>query len=342
MLIFSKMVWVTTAAAIIACGAVASVSAAQNFYVGKTLTIVVPYGPGGGYDTWARLIAPYMQKYLGAAQVKIENQPGGGGLVGTNAVYHAMPDGLTIGDTNAAGDVFSQIADAPGVAFDTGKFSWIGRPDNDPHIIAVHPNGPYKTFDDIVALKGGKKVLQCLATGKGSSDYNSTVIVMNAFGVPFQMVAAFNGSHEEKATFLAGDGDTLAVSASDIAQVGPDAARIVLLSTTQPFSKLPGVPTVVQEAEKHQLPANTADALKVMAEVMDMGHAFFAPPAVPSDRLETLRTAFAKTFQDKEFLAKAEKAGLYAGYESPAKLQEAAQTAFQHKGEFTPLLKTTS
>jgi tripartite-type tricarboxylate transporter receptor subunit TctC len=342
MIKLSTTAWLIVAVGLALCAGVVSGSAAQNFYAGKTLTIVVPYGPGGGYDTWARLIAPYMQKYLGVAQVKIENQPGGGGLVGTNAVSNAKPDGLTIGDTNAAGDVFSQMADTPGVEFDANKFTWIGRPDEDPHVIAVHPTGPYKSFDEIAALRGGEKVLQCLATGKGSSDYNATVIEMNAFGVPFQMVAAFNGSHEEKATFLAGDGDTLAVSASDIAQVGPDAARIVLLSTTQPFAKVPGVPTVVQEAEKHHLPANTVDALKIMADVTDMGHAFFAPPGVPPDRLQKLRSAFAKAFQNKEFLAKAEKAGLYAGYESPDKLKQAAQTAFQHQGEFTPLLKTTS
>ncbi|HEY7088236.1 MAG TPA: tripartite tricarboxylate transporter substrate-binding protein [Tepidisphaeraceae bacterium] len=337
----SKVVWLIATVGLALCAGVVSGSAAQNFYAGKTLSIVVPYGPGGGYDTWARLIAPYMQKYLGAGQVKIENQPGGGGLVGTNAVYGAAPDGLTIGITNAAGDVFSEIADAPGVAFRTSKLSWIGRPDNDPHIIAVQPNGPYKSFDDIVAKKGGKRAVQCLATGKGSSDYNSSVIVMNAFGVPFQMVAAFNGSHQEKATFLAGDGDTLAVSASDILQLGTDKARVVLLNATQPFAKLPGVPTVAQEAEKHQLPANTTDALKVMANVMDMGHAFFAAPGLPADRLQQLRSAFAKAFQDNEFLSKAERGGLYPGYESPAKLEQAIQMAFAHKGELTPLLKTS-
>jgi putative tricarboxylic transport membrane protein len=326
-------------AAAISATALIPASAAENFYQGKTVTIIVPYGPGGGYDTWARLIAPYMQQYLGAAQVRIENKPGGGGLVGTNATYSAAPDGLTIGDTNAAGDVFAEMAKAAGVKFETAKFNWIGRPDEDPHVIAVHPNSPYKTFDDIAAAKGGKKVLRCLATGKGSSDYNSEVITMNAFEVPFQMVAAFKGSHEEKATFLSGGGDTIGVSASDIAQVG-NKARVVLLTAVKPFDKLPGVPTVVEEAKKHKLPAKTVDGVTIMAQVMEMGHAFFAPPGVPADRLQALQSAFQKAFDNKEFVAKAEKAGLYVGYGPASDLQEAAQKAFQHTDELTPLLKS--
>lgn len=337
----SKVAWLALTAGLASMTAAAAAPAATTFYKGKTLTIIVPYGPGGGYDTWARLVGPYMQKYLGVAQVKVENIPGGGGLVGTDQIYRSAPDGLTIGDTNAAGDVFAEMAKAPGVRFKIAKFSWLGRPDNDPHTIAVHPTSPYKTFDDLVALKGGKTVLHCLATGRGSSDYNSVVITMNAFHIPFRMVAAFKGSHAEKATFLAGDGDTIAVSASDVAQLGASQARVILVTAAKPFAKLPGIPTVVQAAEKHHLPAKTVAALRAMGNVMAMGHAFFAPAGVPAARLQALRTAFRKTFQNKTFLTKAKKAGLYVGYEPPAKLKEAAQKAFEEKSKFVPLLKTS-
>jgi tripartite-type tricarboxylate transporter receptor subunit TctC len=333
-----RPLWLTAVFATLSLAA-APVSAADNFYQGKTLTIIVPYGPGGGYDLWPRLMTPYLKQFLGAADVKVVNLPGGGGLVGTNAVYGADADGLTVGDTNAAGDVFAEMAKAPGVSFVTAKFSWLGRPDNDPHIIAVHPSGPYKSFDDIIALKGSKTVLKSLATGRGSSDYNSAVTAMNAFQVPFSMVAAFKGSSEEKATFLAGGGDTISVSASDIAELGGK-ATVVVLTATDPSPELPNIPTVVQLAEKHNLPAQTIDALKIMSSVMDLGHAFFAPPGVPADRLEALRSAFAKTFQDKDFLASVQKAGLYAGYAPADQLQQATENAFKHVDELTPLLKT--
>jgi putative tricarboxylic transport membrane protein len=342
----SKQIAIIASAAVVALAGAATLftavpgSAADNFYAGKTMIIVVPYGPGGGYDTWVRLFAPYLKADVGAAEVKVENRPGGGGLVGTDTVYNAQPDGLTIGDTNAAGDVFAEMSKAPGVHFQTTKFAWLGRPDNDPHIIAVHPDGPYKTFDDLIALKGSKTVLKCLASGKGSSDYNAAVITMNAFQVPFHMVAAFKGSHETKATFVAGGGDTISVSASDIMQLGPDKERIVVLTAAEPFGKLPNVPTVIEEAQKHHLPAQAIEALTTMGEVMGMGHGFFAPPGVPADRLKTLRAAFAKAFHDKTFIAKAEKAGLWVGYEAPDALASSAEMAFKHEKEFTALLNT--
>ena len=332
--------WLAAVATLLLPAAVPLPAAAASPYQGQTITIVVPYGPGGGYDTWARLVAPHLKQYLGAAEVKVENRPGGGGLVGTNAVYSAKADGLTIGDTNAAGDVFAEIAKAPGVHFKTAKFNWLARPDDDPHIIAVHPSSPYKTFNDILALKGGKTVLKCLATGRGSSDYNSAVIALNAFKVPFHMVAAFKGSHAEKATFIAGGGDTISVSASDIAHLG-NKAQVVVLTASEPFAKLPGIPTVVQAAEQHKLPAKTIDVLKIMSSVMDMGHAFFAPPGVPAARLTALRAAFAKTFQNKEFLAKAAKAGLYVGYLPATTLEQSTENAFKHVDELTPFLKTS-
>lgn len=336
---FTKLIRILIAAMMV-FGLMGFAQAAPSFYQGKTLTIIVPYGVGGGYDTWARLSAPFMKEYLGVSKVIVMNRHGGGGLIGTNAIYHSKGDGLTIGDTNAAGDVFAQMAKAHGVRFDVTKFSWIGRPDDDPHIIAVHWDSPYKTFDDMIALKGSGKVIHALATGKGSSDYNSAVITYNAFDIPFKMVAAFKGSHAEKATFVAGGGDTISVSASDIAELGAHKARVLALTAAEPFDRLPNIPTVVQLAEKHKLSQDRVGVLKKMAAVMEMGHAFFAPPGVPGDRLEALRSAFNKTLHNKEFLAKAKKAGLYSGYESWTKLEDAVHTAFRDRKQIEPFLKT--
>jgi tripartite-type tricarboxylate transporter receptor subunit TctC len=309
----------------------------SSFYSGQTLTVVVPYGPGGGYDQWARIMSPYLKKYLGVDEVKIQNVPGGGGLIGTNQVYSAKPDGLTIGDTNAGGDVFDQMDQADGYEADVTKMSWIGRPDDDPHVIATR-DADHRTFDGLVS---STRQIKALATGKGSSDYNSAVIIYNAFHVPFQMVAAFSGSSEEKAAFLSGEGATASLSASDIAAIKGKASPVVVVSK-QTFNKLPNTPTVIEEAKKHNLSADRIKALTALSDVMDLGHAFFAPPGVPADRLQALRTAFQKTMQDKDMLAAAEKAGLYAGFESGQDLTQAAKDALGQKALFTDLLKTSA
>lgn len=308
---------------------------AASFYKGKTLQILVPYSPGGGYDQWARLLAPYLQKYLGVAKAEVVNVPGGGGLVGTNQIYNAKPDGLTIGDTNAGGDVFDQIDGAAGMKFDVTKMTWLGRPDNDPHVIAVHMKGPYQSFSD---LEHAKTTIKALATGKGSSDYNAAVITFNAFNVPYTMVAAFSGSSQEKATFLSGNGDTISLSASDVAHI-PNQAKVVVLQSSKPFDKLPNTPTVVQLAQQVGLSQDKINALQAMTGIMDLGHAFIAPPGIPADRVAFLRKAFQEAMSDPGLVAAAQKAKLYVGYESGDELTQIAQQGVQEASVLKPLLQ---
>lgn len=311
-------------------------ASAAAFFKGKTLSIIVPYGPGGGYDQWARLLAPYFKQYLGLGKVTVVNQAGGGGIIGTNKIYTAKPDGLTIGDTNAGGDLFDAMDHASGFNVDMTKINWIGRPDNDPHIIATRLDSKYKTFDDLV---NSKSTIKALATGKGSSDYNAAVIIYNAFKVPFQMVAAFSGSTQEKAAFLSGEGDTSSVSSSDIAQISNKAQPVVIVSPTT-FPKLPKTPTVLQEAQSHNLSASTVQALTALGNVMQTGHAFVAPPGIPADRLSALQAAFKDALNNPSLLAAANKGGLYPGYRSPQDLTSDAATALKEASLFTNLLKT--
>ncbi len=327
--------------AVAACGpnhghSSASSGSGGNFYSGKTLQIIVPYGPGGGYDQWARVISPYMQKYLGASKVKVVNTPGGGGLIGTAAIYHAKADGLTIGDTNAGGDVFDQIDHSSGFDIDMTKVAWIGRPDDDPHIIATHAKGPYSTFDKLLA---GNSKISALATGKGSSDYNAAVIVYNAFKAQFKMVAAFSGSSEEKAAFMSGEGTTASLSSSDIAHISTSATSVLLVSN-RPFDKLPKVPTMIQEAQTHGVTGKTLDALQALGDVMDLGHSFFAPQGVPAPQLAALRSAFQKSMADPGFQEAAKKAGLYLGPETDTYLSSAVTKALGQGSLFVDLLKT--
>ncbi|MCL6592971.1 MAG: hypothetical protein K6T31_03265 [Alicyclobacillus sp.] len=306
----------------------------MDFYKGKTLRIVVPHAPGGGYDQWARLLAPYLQKNLNLSKVEVVNIDGGGGLVGTNTVYSATPDGLTIGDTDATGDVMDQISGAQGMKFDVNKFNWIGRPDNDPHTIAVHAQGPFASFMDLVHTKSAVKAL---ATGKGGTDYSAAAITLNAFHIPHTIVAAFNGSKDVKAAFLRGNGDLCAESASDIMEI-PQQAKIVAVLSKEAFPKLPNVPTILDLAKQAGLDSSHLNALTAMADALDLGHAFFTAPGVPADRLAALRQAFQQAVQDPQFQAEASKAGLQVGYASGQDLQAMTQDVLSHASDLKPLI----
>src|SRR5690349_18259055 len=81
---------------------------ADNDYVGKTIRFIVGFGPGGGYDSYARMLAPYLAKYSGASVI-VENRPGAGGVIALNGLYTAAPDGLSIMIVNGTGAAFSQL-----------------------------------------------------------------------------------------------------------------------------------------------------------------------------------------------------------------------------------------
>lgn len=318
----------------------ANANSSSSFYQGKTLNIIVPYGPGGGYDEWARLISPYMKKYLGVSKVDVINTPGGGGLVGANKIYAAKPDGLTIGDINAGGDVFDQINGTAGVNFDVTKYTWIGRPDGDPLVLAVPKNSPYSSFDSLLKVKGTKKVIKALATGKGDSNYSAEVITFNAFKIPFKMIAAFSGSKEEKAAFLQGSGDITSLSANDAEQMGNNANIITILDTTNSLSNLSSTPTIIDEAKKAGLTANDMTALKSMANVVNLGHAFAAPPGIPQDRVSALQDAFKKTLNDPSFIAQAKKSHLVLGFKAGPELSQIAKQAITNSQSLKNYLKT--
>src|SRR6202163_2201403 len=122
------------ALALAACAPAARAQDAERAYFGgKTVRMVVGYGPGGGYDAYARMVAPHLSKVLGASVV-VENQPGAGGLVALNRIATAAPEGLTIMIVNGTGAALSQLTEQAGVRFDLGQFGYLGTVSASPWI----------------------------------------------------------------------------------------------------------------------------------------------------------------------------------------------------------------
>ena len=119
-------------------------------FEGETVTLTVGYGVGG-YDDYARMLAPYLQEELGASEVIVENQEGAGGNIQVNNLFTAEPDGLTLGLVNGVGAAGSQLTGQPGVRFDMDEFTWIGRIAYEPDIVAVDADGALNSFEDLMA-----------------------------------------------------------------------------------------------------------------------------------------------------------------------------------------------
>ena len=123
-------------------------------YEGKTITIVVGYKPGGGYDRYARLIAKHLPKHIpGNPGAIVQNMPGASSVIAANHLFSiAKPDGLTIGTFNNA-TVIAQLTKVEGVRFDVAKFAWLGSAASDAVILSVRADLPYKTAEDLRKAK---------------------------------------------------------------------------------------------------------------------------------------------------------------------------------------------
>jgi tripartite-type tricarboxylate transporter receptor subunit TctC len=111
---------------------------AAPFYEGKAIRIIVGTAPGGGYDTYTRLIARHSSKHIpGNPTIIVDNMPGAGGLVSANHLFKvAKPDGLTVGHF-VGGQFLQQLLGKPGIEFDALKFEYIGVPAQDNFVFGV-------------------------------------------------------------------------------------------------------------------------------------------------------------------------------------------------------------
>ena len=266
-----------------------------DYFKGKTITYVVATSPGGGYDTYGRLVAEYMQRYLPGATVVVKNMPGAGHLIGTNAIFAAKPDGLTIGTFNT-GLIYNQLIRHSGVRFDLEKMSWIGKAASEGRIMAIAEQSPIKTYQDLVAQT---QPVNFAAAGIGSAAYVETVMLTSALKLPIKILTGYNGN-----------ADMLAMRRGEI--VGTISAR----STWEPFVRNGYARYIAQiggdQKDVPQLATMVTDpgakALIALIQTQcDVSRLTAGPPDIPPNRLAALRTAFRMAMEDKELLAKTEK-----------------------------------
>jgi tripartite-type tricarboxylate transporter receptor subunit TctC len=292
---------VAFAGAALAAFSLAGPAAAQEgaaFFKGKTVTYIVATAPGGGYDTYGRLVAEYMQKYLPGSTFVVRNMPGAGHLVGTNAIYASKPDGLTIGSFNT-GLIYNQLINADGVRFDLSKMSWVGKAASESRIVAVAAQSPIKTWQDLVSLKDP---VNFAVAGPGSASYVETVMLANVLKLPVRIQTGYNGTDDQLAMRRGEIVGSIASRSSYDQFVKNGFGRLIAqIGGNDP--NLPQMSAVVTDARAKEL-------LALIESTGEIARLTAGPPAIPADRLEVLRGAFKQAMEDTDLRARAEKIGL--------------------------------
>jgi tripartite-type tricarboxylate transporter receptor subunit TctC len=295
-------------------GVAASVSFAmaqeseQAFFAGKTVRFVVGYGPGGGYDAYARMLAPYLSKSLGATVI-VENRPGAGGLLALNGVYVAPGDGLTMMIVNGTGAAFSQLTDQQGARYDLGKLGYVATLTAPPSTWMIGPHFQVKTIPE--ALKAGKK-WRWAASGPVDSLSDGAAFTCEAFKLDCQIVLGYKGSNDAALAISRGEMDALYVTDLSAYQYVRSNGMIALATMGRERSRhFPDLPTIF---EATKLDADQEWLFNFRHLIQSLGRILVAPPGMTDSRRAFLEAAVKKSVSDPGFLAEGEKRHLYTDY----------------------------
>ena len=289
----------------------------EAFYQGRQINLVVGYGPGGGYDLTARLIARHIGRFIpGHPSVAVQNMPGAGSLRAANWLYDAASkDGGTIALFGSDIAMIGLLGTNPNVQFDARKFTWLGSSSsfgNDAYVLIVRADAKSPTLAAARQKDGPPLVLG--GTGEGARDADVPKILRDALGLNIKQVLGYPDS---PSIFLAVergeiDGRTFdftSVKSTRPAWLKPGNGFNVLLQFAREtrHPELAEIPTARELARD-----DNGRALIAFAEtpLLTMARPFAAPPGVPADRAKALQEAFLATHRDPQFLAEAARMGL--------------------------------
>jgi tripartite-type tricarboxylate transporter receptor subunit TctC len=289
-------------ALIAALAALPLAAAAQSPYAGKTVTIVVGYKAGGGYDRTARLLARHLPKHIpGNPTIIVQNMPGANSVIAANHVYSvAKPDGLTVGTFNRNLPL-AQLLKVGGVKFDMTKFAWIGSAASESTILAIRSDLPYRTLED---LKKADKTVIIGATGPGANTYDFPLLLKELLGLNLKIVSGYSSSSDIMLAIERKEVDGRAGSFSSIRSF---IDRKLVHAVVRARASEPGIEQLpVDENLAPNARAKAVMALRSAPEVV--GRPYVMTPGTPQAQVAMMRQAFVKAINDAELQAEAKKA----------------------------------
>ena len=300
--------WRRAAAALLsaACLSVVPGAARAQFYKGKEIQFLISHPAGGGYDTYARLYARHLSRFLdGRPGIVAQNMPGAAGLVMTNAMAAQQRNDGTVIALGPGTLAISDLFRSAGARYDASKLSWIGSMNADVGVAVARQDAAVKKASDLLATE--------LIVGGAAATDNSVVFptaVNRILGAKFRIVAGYAGTAELTLALERGEiGGIGGMNYSSLVANKPEWLRnrlvnVLLQLALERHPDLKDVPTVLELAKDD----DQRRILELVFAQADISRVIFAPPGVAAERLAELRAAFDAMMKDREFLDDAAKA----------------------------------
>jgi tripartite-type tricarboxylate transporter receptor subunit TctC len=267
---------------------------------GKNVTMIIGFGPGGGYDAWGRVVARHIGKNLpGNPNVVPQNMPGGGSFNAANHIYTVAPKDGTVLGIIARDAALGPLTGASGARFDPLKITWLGSPTLETNVCISMARAKVKTFKE---LQESELIIG--NTGVGTGTYSYPKALNGIFGTKFKLISGFPSSTDVFLAMERNEVDGICESLDSVIGKRPDwiaskKVNVLFYGGVKPTIDLHGAPYIVDLARN----AEEKQALEFLYAGQGIGRPFVAPPDLPADRLKMLRDAFNATMKDKGFIA---------------------------------------
>jgi tripartite-type tricarboxylate transporter receptor subunit TctC len=309
------------AAALCALALSCGLSAAEDedFYRGKTISLIIPIGPGGAYNAYGRLIARYLDRDLpGNPTIVPRNMPGAGGTIASNHMYNVAPqDGTTLSIITSS-FAMEQLFDNPQIRYDARKLLPIGRLIDTTSVIFFWHTSPIKTVDD----------LRRRPATVGISGVNEIPALrmraMNRFlGMQMKLIPGYPSARDyvmavEREETEGGTSTFLGLSQLFSGYLREKKLNIVVQFALSRDPNMPDIPTVVELSSDPEV----QQIFRHLVSNDEIGRSLYTTPNVPPARLALLRTGFAKMLADPEFRAETERLNLPLATKSADEMQK--------------------
>ena len=314
-----------------------------SFYKGKTLSVVIASAPGGGFDTYGRLVARHLGAHIpGNPTVIAQNMPGAAGATAAYYVTSVAPkDGTVLGAIHPGNIIEPVLGDKRKVRYDPGAFQYIGNANTDVYICVVRTDAPVTTFEE------ARKTQLVMGSGGEAASTRDFPLLLNAvLGTKFKVVLGYSGNREVQLAIEKGEihGQCGAAWSSVIA-THPDWFRSGLVkvlvqeaSIGNPELNKLGVPKAVDFARTPQ----ERQVLDLVYSQEQFGRPYIMASEVPAERVAAMRKAFMDTFRDPAFLAEAKKMNLDVDPMSGEDLQALVRKVYETPPEIVELAKAAT
>lgn len=318
--------------------------AVADFYKGKTVRFIVGFAPGGGFDTYTRMIARHIGRFIpGAPTVIVENMEGASSRLAANNVFNVAPkDGTVL--VNFHGNLFmQQLFGAPGIEFQAERWGFLGVPARDRNLCMASDRSGITNLQEVQKPAGKQIVLG--TESPGSTTYDVPALLTEALGLNAKLVQGYRGTAPTRLAMEQGEVDGMcgwsweSAKTSNFADFESGKIVPIVQVTDKPISDMPSKQPVPLARDL----ARTDDAkqlIKVGIEnVSSFNRPYLAPPGVPADRLQALRSAFQDVLKDPTLLDDAKKAKLDINPVSAEELEQLVKETVNMSSDIKAKLK---